>query len=387
MQAQSAQQNQQQGLGIGANYDARDPNNPLYLFNLANEATWEPCDPEAPHKTKGNAAWMVGMMYKQVYIPMAILFMLPGAVMTQARIVARTGFMWNPTGNDADMQSPWTGIMRAAIAVFLIPATQLVVSYSIDVGNSLTYEVVNFKPYFDLNVVNQWLHQQNYDASAQNNANYIPNGTADVVGKDLQGKDFKTNKDDVVQEKQNYLTSTTQQWYNTLAMLLSQGVITLNAFQIVMMMYLFLLGPIAGALFAWPGVTQEAFKKVFANWMDGVVLLATWKFWWCIILLIMAVRLEAYQANGQPIPAATETFEMFMAGAFAAMLMYVPFNPFDFRPGDLVTSVLAQAQQQTPQGGSGAAAGGSAGGAGGSVTSGSGGSGMGGGKPGGGGSV
>jgi hypothetical protein len=74
--------------------------------------------------------------------------------------------------------------------------------------------------------------------------------------------------------------------------------------------------------------------------------------------------------NGGSLPPREDPFEMFMCAAFMAMLMYIPFNPFDFRPGDLVSSVLEKAQAQTSKGGSGAASIGSAGGAGGSGGSG-----------------
>ena len=39
----------------------------------------------------------------------------------------------------------------------------------------------------------------------------------------------------------------------------------------------------------------EAFRKVYGNWMNGVVLVVLWKFWWAIILLCMSVRLQAFQ--------------------------------------------------------------------------------------------
>jgi hypothetical protein len=106
------------------------------LINIANENAWVPCGARDPFKRYEQAAWMVGRMYKEVYIPMAILFLLPGAIMTQVKVVIRTGFLFG--GNDEDLVSPWSCIMRSVIAVFLIPATQLFVSYAIDVGNSLT---------------------------------------------------------------------------------------------------------------------------------------------------------------------------------------------------------------------------------------------------------
>ena len=330
------------------------------LINIANEDTWVPCDPEAPWKSYGNAAWMVGQMYKQVYIPMAILLLLPGAIMTQAKVVVRTGFLFGGNSNDDDMVNPFSGILRSIIAVFLIPATQLFVSYSIDVGNSLTYEVVNFKPYFDLQLVETWRDEQTFDVKKANNLNHIPN----TDPKKAEGKFFNTAEKDTKFENQSFATAQGQQWYNTLNELLGQGVIALNAFQLVMVFYLFLLGPIAASLFAWPGIFGEMFRKVYGNWMNGVVLVVLWKFWWAIILLCMSVRLQAFQDVTGGMPQPNDQFEMFTCAAFVAMLMYVPFNPFDFKPGDLVDSVLQKAQEQAGKGGHGGQATGGTGGAG-----------------------
>jgi len=336
------------------------------LINIANEQVWQPCAADAKFKTYENAAWMVGRMYKEVYIPMAILFLLPGAILTQLKIVVRTGFLFG--SNDEDMVSPWSGVMRSMIAVFLIPATQLFMSYTIDVGNSLTYEVCNYKPFYDLQRIKEWRNEQTLNTTANQNRNYIKNLAETQIGGKFKG----TKEKDLKTEDQHFVDTTGQQWFNTLSALMGQGMVCLNAFQFVMVLYLFLLGPMAAALFAWPGVARETFRKVFSNWMNGVVHLTLWKFWWSIILLCMSVRLYLYQDAIGSLPPPEDSFEMFTAAAFMAMLMYIPFNPFDFRPGDLVSSVLEKAQQQTSKGGGGAAAVGSAGGAGGGGGSGGG---------------
>lgn len=359
-QAASADNTAQMAEG---NEDTGWDNVYLPLINIANEDAWVKCDSHAPFKTYQNVAWMVGQMYKQVYIPMAILFLLPGAVMTQAKVVIRTGFLFG--GNDEDTVSPWSGIMRAMIAVFLIPATQLFMSYCIDVGNSLTYEVTHWKSAagdlrYDLNPIREWRNEQTFHTKNENQQGHIRNNPE----KKIQGKLRKDKEGETKFENQHYLSSTAAQWFNTMSNLIAQGMVCLNAFQFVMVLYLFLMGPIAAALFAWPGVARETFRKVFANWMNGVVLVTLWKFWWAIILLIMSIRLQLIQQDGG-LPPREDPFEMYMCAAFTAMLMYIPFNPFDFRPGDLVSSVLEKAQQQTSKGGGGAAAAGGTGGVGG----------------------
>jgi hypothetical protein len=293
---------------------------------------------------------MVGRMYKECYIPMAILFLLPGAAMTQAKIIVRTGFLWG--GQDEDTVSPFSGLMRAMIAVFLIPATQLFVSYTIDVGNALTAEVVKFKPYFDMQRVMDWRKKEAYNIKRDNKMHHVKN----VPDDQHEGKFMGKTEDQSHAEMMHYMGQTGQQWFNTLGALLSQGMVCLNAFQFIMIEYLFLLGPIAAALFAWPGIAQETFKRVFANWMNGVVVCTLWKFWWTIILLVMSVRLYYMGPDSVSAAQMNDPYEMFMAAAFGAMLMYIPFAPFDFKPGDLVTSVLEKAQQNVSKGGGGAAA-------------------------------
>jgi hypothetical protein len=67
--------------------------------------------------------------------------------------------------------------------------------------------------------------------------------------------------------------------------------------------------------------------------------LVLWRFWWCIIVLVMTTRLQWLQELGQP---TNGPWEKLVFTAFTVMLAYVPFAPFDFRPGDLVEQILQQ---------------------------------------------
>src|SRR5262249_43509002 len=109
------------------------------LINVANERAAVPTSGSggSGNEPYGQATFMVQMMYKTVFLPMALLLLMPGAVMTQVKGLVTRGFL----GGDEDAANPFTGIMRAIIAIFLIPATQLIVSYTIDVGNALAWEV------------------------------------------------------------------------------------------------------------------------------------------------------------------------------------------------------------------------------------------------------
>src|SRR4030095_146601 len=75
-----------------------------------------------------DAVAVVQRMYKEVFLPMALLFLLPGAVFTQLKGLVGQSML----GGGEDSVNPFTGIIRAIIAIFLIPSTQLIVSSCID---------------------------------------------------------------------------------------------------------------------------------------------------------------------------------------------------------------------------------------------------------------
>lgn len=327
------------------------------LINVANEDAASQCDADAAHKTESNVIWMVQQLYKKCYLQMAILLLLPGAVLTQVKFIVSSGLL---SVQDDDASSPFVGITRSLVAIFLIPATQLVMSYCIDIGNALTDPVAQ-QIKAEMQTMMHWVNEQAYASNPTNQDNCIRN----VQGRECQGKLMGTPSSAVVQERQSDLTVMVQNTLNTINAMLSQGLNILNAFQLVLMCYLFLLGPVAAALYAWPASVAGTaagdtglFNKVFASWLDGVIILCLWKFFWCIILLCMAVRLtQGVDANSQ--------YEMYYYTAFMGILTMVPFHPFDFRPGDVIAQVLQQAQGGGCSGGGGGGAGGGCGGGGG----------------------
>ncbi len=120
--------------------------------------------------------------------------------------------------------------------------------------------------------------------------------------------------------------------------ILSEGLTICYAFQIVMICYLLCLGPLAAAFFAWPAVGRDLFRKAFASWVDAVVILCLWKFWWDVVLICMTVRLQSGGVNP------FDPFEVYYLVAFLCIMMFVPFSPFDFKPGDIVSHALEKAQ-------------------------------------------
>ena len=348
-QAQNSQNSDNQGNSAQQNCDNAFTCMKLPLINVANENAASPCSSSAPFKDESNVIWMVQQMYHKCYVPMAILFLLPGAVITQVKSLVSFGILNN---QDEDTKSPFMGIFRAIMAIFLIPATQLVMSYCIDIGNALTDPIAK---QVQVETIMNWVQEQAYATDPKNNDNTIKK----ITGKQTMGKLAGTSAKKAVQERQSDLSVSVQNMFNTINNMMSQGLEVLNGFQIVMMCYLFLLGPIAAALYAWPAaVGRDLFKKAFSSWLDGVIVLSLWKVWWCIVLLCMAVRLQqGVDPNSQ--------FEMYYYTAFMGILVMVPFQPFEFRPGEIVSQVLEKAQQGSGGGGGGGGGGSGKGGGGG----------------------
>jgi hypothetical protein len=116
-------------------------------------------------------------------------------------------------------------------------------------------------------------------------------------------------------------------------------------FQVAMIMYLFCMGPIAAAFYAWPNGVGNLFNKVFANWVDAVINVSLWRVWWMVVLLIVQTRIQWLGASYNP----ASQWEMMMMAATNVILVYVPFTPFEFQPGGLVEHVITKAREASSQ--------------------------------------
>jgi hypothetical protein len=317
-QGKMQQSEQASGQAAQNNFSAGGTMVQQSLINVANENAAQPLTRGATTRTLPQAIWMVQQVFKAIFLPMAILLVVPGAVLTQAKGLVHSAFSHSTVPSE-DAISPFTGILRSIIAIFMIPATQLIISYSTDIGNSLTYQVQSF---IDNTAITSWAGQQ----------------TAGTPPATMQQQASQ-------QQAETGVQAMTGSIFNEVNMLLSYGMTVLIAYQIVMMSYLYLMGPIAAAFFAWPAGVGNLFKSVLANWLDAVTNLALWRFWWCVILLAMSTRIHWLTQMGQYNP--QDPWEKAVYTAFMVMLTYVPFNPFDFRPGDLVDALLQKAGVKT----------------------------------------
>ncbi|CAN5363649.1 hypothetical protein BH10CYA1_BH10CYA1_33810 [soil metagenome] len=365
------------------------------LINIANEQSGVPTAADNPNKTVPQAVWMVQQMYKFVFVPLAILFLLPGAVITQVKSQIVQGFKLNAE----DQSSPFEGILRSMIAVFLIPATQLIVSYSIDVGNSMAYSV---KDWVDLQLIFDWSRELTYNTPLDkvNNAitangaaknggagagagaggqqqggggflgsisgflGGIPlvggalqgafNSLASFLGASGEGLGSDTPEGQTVAENQTWLSSAMESMFNMATYLFSSAVIVLGAYQLVFVCYLYLLGPLAAAFFAWPRIQassgQKLFTDVFSNWVNAVIVVSLWRFYWMVLLAIMTQRILYIQDSGG---ASNLQWEVAVFTCLLGLMMWVPFNPWSFDPAQAFETANA-AGQSMMKGASGA---------------------------------
>lgn len=357
------------------------------LINIANEQSGVPTAANNPQKTIPQAVWMVQQMYKQCYIPLAILFLLPGAVITQVKSQVSGGF------NIENVQSPFEGIIRSIVAIFLIPATQVIVSYSIDVGNSMAYSC---KDWVDLPTIFKWAHNVTYNTKVNNIDNTIEppqgrlgteeqgddplDGTSDQQGRGRQdgmatvnmvvnygphGRGWGDNDAErvTVQEEQTWLSEVGEVLFNMANYLFATFVIILGGYQLVLMCYLFLLGPLAAAFYAWPSMPSKngLFQGVFGNWVNGVISCSLWRFYWMVILLVMTQRILYIKDTDGGFPLdpgiSTVQWETAIFTCLLGLMFWVPFNPWNFDPAQAFDGATQAGSNMMGQGGTGPNAG------------------------------
>ena len=233
----------------------------------------------------------------ELFIPMAVLLLLPGAVLAQVRSIVAQG-----SGVLGDV-SPFEGILRSVIAIFLIPGSFLVINYGIDVSNSLTFTIADeyhrmfgSDMYEDAKCAIRRAMPIN-DPNSNRNA-IEPPMEAPLVEHDVwspyESWDIATRLYDpcvgvdesrLPDEDVNASMMINRLLFNTT---LSSLGLTWNiycAFQMVFLYYLWCMGPIASALWVWP---INRLRSAFGNWVEGVVILCFWALFWNTSIFLLA---------------------------------------------------------------------------------------------------
>lgn len=303
----------------------------------------------------------------QLFIPMAILLLLPGAVLAQVKAIVAQG---SPVWAQAD--SPIEGITRSIVAIFLIPATFLVINYGIDVSNSITFTIADeYKRIFGTDMYEDAIcHEKR--AFATNPSNRQENA--------IHQKETPTNRGTSVWSAFEGLNSTVREYDPCLGIdntrvpdenavqaknwgRLSKNVANtgitaawniMSAFQMAYLYYLWCMGPIAAALWVWPIAPM---RRALASWIEGVITLCFWSLFWNTTILLLAC-FKGVGDDGSVIVTALNTL------ANLAVKKAFDFAGLVTAAGAAASDQMSKAMQGGGQGG-GKSGGGSGGGAGG----------------------
>ncbi|MBI5171838.1 MAG: hypothetical protein HY986_03065, partial [Candidatus Melainabacteria bacterium] len=234
-----------------------------------------------------------------LFIPMAVLLLLPGAVLAQVRAIVAQG---SPIL--VGEVHPLEGLLRSIVCVFLIPGTFLVINYGIDVANSLTYTVADeYRRLFgsDMYEDAKCAVQRAYPTNKpEDNRNAIDqdarpaasggfsvfavlerNTIAVALIDPCLGIYQSIMPDETVPQAVNIMRA----MINNLAMTAALSWNVSCAFQMAYLYYLWCMGPIAAALWVWPVAKM---KGALGSWCEGVIVVCFWSLFWNTIILLLA---------------------------------------------------------------------------------------------------
>jgi hypothetical protein len=255
----------------------------VFMTNFTNESA----DP-------GN---MWHQLRNNLFVPMAILLLFLGAVVAQVVAIVAQGT--NVLGNI----SPFDGLQRAVIAVFLIPFTQLIMSWGIDVGNSISESIPTaYYTQFGRDMYQDAICAQKRAfpvTPANNNLNaIIPYTAPNSITGTIEGMDFDilsgwnpcmtaapVSTGGVPDEAEQFVMTASRFLSNTGNSTLAMTWNVLCAFQTAYLYYLWCMGPIVAALWVWP---MQQLRNALPSWIDGLITLCFWSLFWNTSVLLMA---------------------------------------------------------------------------------------------------
>jgi len=242
------------------------------------------------------------MIRDQIFIPMAILLLLPGAVLAQMRAVVAAG---SPVLGEVN---PFEGILRSIIAIFLIPGTALVVNYGIDLNNSIAYTInTEYSRIFGTDMYKDALcaemratpvRQTQSNRNALDLQTYVGRpllGSTTAFGQ-FEGMMMENSLQDpcagidmappqAANEAMSSGSAATRLMMNGSNAGLAAAWNVLCAFQLAYLYYLWCVGPIMAALWVYP---LRTLRNALPSWVEGVVTLCFWSLFWNTVILLMA---------------------------------------------------------------------------------------------------
>lgn len=297
-----------------------------------------------------------------VFVPIALLLILPGAVLTQMKALISQG---SPVIAQCN---PFEGIQRSIVAIFLIPGTYLIVNYGIDFSNSVQFTIASeYTRLFGSNMYKDAicaeirafgvrylsendgsLHTPPADLTASSNGEFSA-AEGRLWGKLVDPcsglNRVPANRDDASMPASSIAARLMMNASNA-------GINTawsiLCAFQMAFFYYLYFIGPIMAALWVWP---MKQLRDAFPSWVEGVVTLCFWSLFWHTTILLMACF------------KGTDETGLFVMSALNFLATASVKNAFDF--AGLVRSAGQKASEIIEKGANQGGGGGSAGGGGG----------------------
>jgi len=241
-----------------------------------------------------------------IFVPIAILLIVPGAVLTQTKVMMSAS---NPV---IEAGNPFEGILRAVVAMCFIAGSYLIINYGIDFSNSISHTIQEFYKsqfgtdmYADAFKGQQRAFPSRQAAENKNSLSFLP-GLAPMsvfpAGNDVTGLSGLENQ---LFNNKTFSADGTQQAIEGMAdeLMPSSEVIArlsvfgsnmavttiwdlLCTFQLIYLHYLFLVGPIMAAIWVYP---IRQLREAWPNWVVGVVTLCFWSLFWNTTVLLMAL--------------------------------------------------------------------------------------------------
>jgi hypothetical protein len=251
--------------------------------------------------TDGGNRW--NKLRDSIFVPIAVLLILPGAVLTQVKAIVSAG---NPI---LGQMNPLEGILRSIVAIFLIPGTYLVINYGIDVSNAITYAINSeYTRQFGSDMYQDAICAEirafpSRQPSENRNAYDLPTARMGTVllGKQtpfakLEATLYANKIEDpcagvyIVPEDRADEALPASAVAARMAMLASSMALSsswnvLCAFQMAYLYYLWCVGPIAAALWVWP---TKQLRDALPSWIEGALTLCFWSLFWNTTILLMA---------------------------------------------------------------------------------------------------
>ncbi|MFN8549923.1 MAG: hypothetical protein U0103_00445 [Candidatus Obscuribacterales bacterium] len=251
--------------------------------------------------TDGGNKW--NKLRDNIFMPMAVLLLLPGAILTQVKAIISAG-----TPVLGQETNPFEGIQRSLIAIFLIPGTYLVLNYSIDLNNSVTYSIAEeYTRLFGSDMYRDAISfhirafpsrqpGENRNALDQQTAKMTPLLGGKTAFALFEGKMIENKIEDPVAKIYQAPMDRADEALPSSAIMAKTMFNSTNAtfmiawnilcaFQMVYFYYLWFVGPITAALWAWP---MKTLRNAFPSWCEGVITLGFWSLFWNTSILLMA---------------------------------------------------------------------------------------------------